>query len=568
MTGHWFLLADRPGWRLSAVLGSGTTTDGGSLRLAETAPPTVLDCPPEAYVDLPCCERAVLRPPDRTVALVAGTGQVRALAGPWRVQSVDVDGITMTDVSAGWRVPDDGCALVREWPEGTWAPDGLVCLEDGGVGVLDRVAGLVHVLDERGRWREARQAAEVPGCRPGPQPRYPTSGSATTIALDSGAPGCRWHRVVLNGQVPQGARVEVEALVTDADLGEGEVAVLDADRWADVGVFGDPALTSWDALVQAPRGRYLWLRLTLRGDGTATPVVDDVEVHFPRETSLRQLPAVYAAGESDALERFLALTDTVRASVTQLLDDVPRDLDPRSADTSPGRDLLAWLGTWVGMTGMGALPEERRRRLVGAAGELYRRRGTPDGVARHVGLWLGRRTQVLEHYRLRRWAVLDHGHLGDATKLFGREIVGRLQLDGSSAIGAFRLVSTPSPRQDPFAVYAHRFTVFVHAEPCDRPEDLDDLAATAAAVLQAVQPAHTVSSVALVTPTARVTTQASLGIDAVVAGPLPSLRLGDRLGTGPGQRLGLATTLARDPGRGDRPAIGIDARVGTRAVIG
>ncbi len=564
MTARWFLLADHPGWRSSPVLSSGTTTECGRLRLAETRPPTVLDCPPERYIDLPCCERAVLRPEDRTVALTTGMGQLRAVAGPWRVVGADDDAVTVEAVATTWRVPADGCAPVREWPEGAWAPDGLVCLDDGEVGVLDRQAGLVHVIDERGRWREARPAAEVPGCRPGPVLRYPTSGTAASVALDSGTPGCRWHRVVLNGQVPQGSRVEVEVLVTDADLGEGEVAVLPNDRWVVAGVFGDPGVTSWDVLVPGPRGRYLWLRLRLVGDGTVSPRVDDVEVHFPRETSLRELPAVYAAGESDALERLLALTDTVRGSVTGVLDDVPRELDPRSADADPARDLLAWLGTWVGMAGMGALPEERRRRLVAAAADLYRRRGTPDGVARHVGLWLGRRTQVLEHYRLRRWAVLEHGRLGDTTQLFGREVVGRLQLDGGSAIGAFRLVSTPSPRQDPFAVFAHRFTVFVHAATCDGPDDLDDLAAAAASVLRAVQPAHTLSSVAVVTPTARVTEQAALGIDAVVAGPPPPARLGDRLG---GEH-GTPFTVARDPRRGDLPAIGIDARVGTRAVIG
>ena len=566
MSGRWFLLADRPGWRASAVLGAGTTYEGGSLRLADLAAPSVLDCPPATWIDLPCCERAELRPAERTVVMVTGTGQVRAVAGPWGVLRDDDQEATVGAVAGTWRVPEDGCDPVLDWPDGAWAPTGLIPLEDGLIGVLDAAAGLVHAIDRHGKRRGVRAADSVPGCPvPEGSPRYVASGTACTVALDSGIPGCRWHRVVVNGRVPQGSHVEVEVLITDADLGEGEVAVLDDTRWSPIGVFGDPALAQWDALVRAPRGRYLWLRLTMRGDGTVTPVVDDIEVHFPRDTSLQFLPAVYAAGEADDLERFLSLTDTVRDSVTRLLDDFARELDPRSADASKGRDLLGWLGSWVGMTGTGALPEERRRRLVGAAADLYRRRGTPDGVARHVGLWLGRRVDVLEHYRLRRWAVLDEGRLGDATRLFGREIVGRLQLDGGSAIGAFRLVSTPSPRLDPFAVYAHRYTLFVHAR---AGEDPDELAATASAVVAVVQPAHTVSSVAVVTPNARVEEQATLGLDAVLAGPLPPARLGDRLADGAVEGLAGATTIARDPRRGDLPAIGIDARVGTRAVLG
>ena len=566
MSGRWFLLADHPGWRASTVLGAGTSYDDGVLRLAALPMPSVLDCPPATWIDLPCCERAELRPEERTVVLVTGTGQVRAVAGPWGVLRGEDQDATV-EVTGTWRVPDDGCLPVREWPDGAWAPSGLLALEDGLIGVLDSSAGLVHAIDRHGVRRGVRAAATMPGCPvPDGSRRYITSGTACTVALDSGLPGCRWHRVVLNGEVRQGCHVEVEVLVTDADLGEAEVAVIADSRWSPVGVFGDPALTRWDALARAPRGRYLWLRLTLRGDGSDTPVVRDVEVHFPRDTSLRHLPAVYAAGDTDDLDRFLALTDTIRDSVTGLLDTFPRELDPRSADASRGRDLLGWLASWVGMTGTGALPEVRRRRLVEAAAELYRRRGTPDGVARHVGLWLGRRVDVLEHYRLRRWAVLDEGRLGDATRLFGREIVGRLQLDGGSAIGAFRLVSTPSPRLDPWAVYAHRFTLFVHAHDGDDP---DDLAAKASAVVAGVQPAHTVSAVVVVTAHGRVGEQATLGLDAVVAGRLPSARLGDRLADG-SAALGLAraTTIARDPRRGDLPAIGIDARVGTRAVLG
>jgi phage tail-like protein len=566
MSGRWFLLADRPGWRASEILSSGTTRTEGRLRLADLAAPSVLDCPPAAWVSLPCCERAELRPQDRTVVLVAGTGQVRAVAGPWGVVRDEHGEATVRRVAPARRVPDDGCLSVLDWPGDAWNPSGLVCLDDGMVGVLDTDAGLVHVLDRFGALRGVLPAAAVAGCpAPDGAVRYARSGTAVTVALDSQLPGCRWHRVVVAGKVPQGSAVEVSVLVTDADLGEGEVAVLDASRWSALGVFGDPALDRWDCLVRAPRGRFLWLRLTLRGDGTVTPLIDDVEVHFPRDTSLRFLPSVYAAGEADDLDRLLALTDTVRDGVVAHVEGFAHQLDARSADASRDHDLLGWLGTWVGMTGMGALPEERRRRLVGAAAELYRRRGTPDGVARHVGLWLDRRTDVLEHYRLRRWAVLDEGRLGDATRLFGREIVGRLQLDGGSAIGAFRLVSTPSPRLDPFAVYAHRFTLFVHARECDDP---DALAASAAAVVAAIQPAHTVSSVAVVTATARVEQQATLGLDAVIAGPLPPARLGDRLGDAQGTGLAGTTTIARDPRRGDLPAIGIDARVGTRAVLG
>lgn len=510
------LLARRPGWRPAARLSHGVDLDGGVLRLAPLQPPSVFELPAQRVVDLPRCQRGVVDVVNRRVLILAGTGQIRLVFRP---------------------------------PEGPWQPVGLVYLPPGRLAVLD-AARLVHLFDCHGTWLGTQADLPAASAPPG----HAREGVLVTTVLDSGVPGCRWHSIKLRGRVPQGTRVEVAALTGEEELTEAEVATL-ADRWAPSATFGDPALTAWDTLVFAPAGRYLWLRLTLVGDGTATPELDDVAIHPFRHTSLERLPAIFAAGQSDFLERFLALTDTVRASVTDVLEDLPHQLDARSADASARKDFLAWLGGWVGMEDLASLPVRRRRRLIGAAAELYRRRGTPDGVARHVGMWLGRRAEVLEHYRLRRWAVTQHARLGDASVLFGPEVVRRLRLDEYARIGEFALVSTPSPRLDPFAVFAHAFTVYVHA--CEG-DDVAALAASGARIVRAVSPAHTQAVVAVVRPRATVGVQARLGLDALVAGPPPAGRVGD----------GLGLAVAADPRAGGLASIGTDARVGTRAVLG
>ena len=554
--GRWYLLAPRPGWRMSEGLSADVQLEDGTLRLADQIPlPTIFDCPPPTCSALPCCEQALLQATCRRVLVITGTGQVRLALGPYAYDAHDA----LIPADYRCELGEHACRPAPAWPDDTWSPAGVIAV-GRGVGVVDRAHRVVHVFAASGELVRTSDGSDLPGC-PWPEgtPRYRRSGTFVSTALDSGLPECIWHRVALNVTVPLGTRVTVATLTTDADLTEGEIAALGPERWATAGVCSDPAATGWDALIASPPGRYLWLSVSLDGDGAETPGIDDVEVHFPRRTSLRYLPAVFRTGPDGGsfLDRFLAATDTVRGSVTTEIDRVPWLLDPRSADAAPGHDFLGWLGQWIGMTGTGLLPTARRRRLIGEAAQLYRRRGTPDGITRHVSLWLGRRVQILEHYRLRRWAVLGHGRLGDATRLFGPEIVRRLQLDEFSQIGAFQLIDTPSPRIDPFAVYAHRFTLFVHACADDDP---DQLAATAAQVVAAVQPGHCVSSVAVVLPRMRVGAQATVGIDSVVAGPTPVTRLGDG-------RLGEGIAIARDPRCGDRPAIGIDARVGTRAAI-
>lgn len=561
MSGPFFLLSRRPGWRAEPLLGVGTHLDAGVLSLAPLPSPSVFDVPPARVLELPGCRRAVVDAEGRRVLLLAGTGQLLRIAGPWLVAA----GVA-TPVAPGWTIPSPGCAPAVTWPAGTWRPIGLVALPKGRVGVLD-AGRVVHVLGCDWAYVETLTdltVADLPhpdlaGADPAPDvpaPGFVAEGSFVTAALDSGLPGCRWHRIEVTGTVPQGCHVEVQALVTDADYTAAEVGLL--DRWVSAGVVGELA-GGWDALIAGPAGRFCWLRLTLRGDGTQTPRLTDVAVHFPRQTSLQYLPAIFAAGESDFAERFLALTDTVRASVTELLDHAHWQLDPRSADADDRRDFLAWLGGWVGMDEVNALPQARQRRLIAAAAELYRRRGTPDGVARHTGLWLGRRTSVLEHFKLRRWAVANGSRLGDASVLFGPSVVARLKLGEYSTIGDFALVGVPSPRTDPFRVFAHAYTLFVHACADD---DRDALAGAARRIARAVSPGHVAPVVRVVEATARLGVQARIGLDAVVAGPPAPARLGDA----PGALGGLA--LAADPRAGGATSLGIDSRVGTRATIG
>ena len=515
--GRQVLLARRPGWRGSATLSDGVIVDEGRLRLADVAPRSVFDCPPAQAVALPDCQRGLLDAAGSRVLIVTGTGQVRRIIGP---------------------LPG-------------WQPIGLVFLPPDRLAILD-ARHLVHLVAcHQADWRDphVETVTDVPGC-PWPEGarRYVSTGSHVTVALDSGLPGCRWHAVRLAGVLAPGTAVDAQTLTTDLDLTEAQVA-LQADQWTPAATFGDPTLGEWDALVRGIPGQYLWLRLVLRGDGTETPLLDAASVSWSRHTSIERLPAVFAAG-SDHLERLLAITDSLRDGVVDRFAGFAAELDPRSADADPTRDFLSWLGTWVGMDGLAALPVERRRRLVEAAADLYRRRGTPDGVARHVGLWLGRRTVVLEHFRLRRWAVADQARLGDDSELFGDAIVRRLRLGEFSQIGQFALVSVPSPQIDPFRVYAHHFTLFVHACPGD---DLDKLASDAARVAAGVAPAHCAAHVSVVTATARLGLQARLGMDAVISGPPAPGRVGEAL----------ALAVAPDPARSGLAAVGFDAHVGS-----
>ena len=385
-----------------------------------------------------------------------------------------------------------------------------------------------------------------------------TEGLFTSDALDSGMTGTRWDRLHLALTIPEGTSVTLLTTTSDAPLGTLEVAALGSDRWAATPLTGDEGGALALAIRSAP-GRYLWIRLALAGDGTATPSVTGIDVTTPRRTSARYLPGVYSAdaASADFLERFLGLFDELRERMLDPIEQLPALYDPLATPAAEagasGADFLDWLAGWIGIALDRHWSIDRRRRLVREAPELFRIRGTVEGLKRFVAIYTGVEPRLVEHFRLRRWLTLGETPLDGTAKLWGPEIVRRLELDRYSQIGDFALVDGGDPLTDPIAAFAHRCTLYVPVGENFSDRDaaaLDDVIAMAT-------PAHVAVDVKLARPrfvigcdcllgvntvlgrgceTAR-TDESVLGEDIRLAGPPTAFTLGS------GMRLGPDTTL-------------------------
>jgi phage tail-like protein len=383
---------------------------------------------------------------------------------------------------------------------------------------------------------------------------FATDGTYVSQALDSETWQCTWHRVAMQARVPAGGRIEVAVVTRETLLSDDEIAALPESAWAPHAPHTDPALADWDCLVVAPPGRYLWLRLRLHGDGRDTPCLCHVTVEYPRRSSADWLPAIYReeAGGGDFLARFLSIFDAQRDRLTALLDAWPGQLDPRAA-SAPG--FLEWLAGWMGLALDRHWPVAQQRALLREAWRLYELRGTAEGLVRHLRLFTGGQPRVLEHWRLRRWLYAGQGRLGEDARLYGDDIVRRLHLDEYARIGDFELVDTDDPVHDPFALYAHRCTVYVPL-PADGGGDL--FRHTVARIVAQAVPAHVDARVVYVQPRLRVGLQALIGLDTVIAAYPDHVREGEsRLGhdavlglpddepATPSLRVGRSTRLGR-----------------------
>lgn len=350
-------------------------------------------------------------------------------------------------------------------------------------------------------------------------------GVYTSKAFDGGIAGCRWDRIRLDLCLPGGTSATFTTYTADADRGDAAIAALDPSEWAaPVTITGsataaattgtDYFVRHTDALVRSDPGRYLWLRLTLSASAGALAELRRLEITFPRNTSLRMLPAVYStdAGGRDFNERLLSLFDAMRDEIKGEIRALGSVIDPRTTDAASKRDFLDWLGTWFNLELYRVWPVERRRAVLHRAGDLFKLRGTARGIELFVQLALGRKITIVESFVDRHWWFASHSRLGSSV-LFGPQIVGRAALDGTDLLSTKVINSTPTPMLDPFAVRANR--MIVYAAGCAESGAADDLTMVQK-VIDVQKPAHVAACIVSATPDMRLGVNARLGLDAVI----------------------------------------------------
>jgi phage tail-like protein len=259
---------------------------------------------------------------------------------------------------------------------------------DGG-GLASTPDGVYY--DSRDRWLP--MAAQ-------PRMRFVSEGTVQTrVPFDGDVPRTTWHRVFLDACIPPDCHVQVESRSADsreqlrAESWQPEPAPylraagseLPFDR-----PFGSDTPTgtgTWEVLLQQAGGRYLDLRLTLRGNGRATPRIQSLRVYAPRFSYLKEyLPDVYQNDDTSAdfLERFLANPEGLFTALEGKIAAAEQLFDTRTVPS----EYLDWLGRWLGAEFSSDLEPERRRLFLDHALPLYRRRGTMSGLLTLIDLAL------------------------------------------------------------------------------------------------------------------------------------------------------------------------------------
>lgn len=109
---------------------------------------------------------------------------------------------------------------------------------------------------------------------------------------------------------------------------------------------------------------------------------------------IQYLPAIFQKPPTEespevALERLLLPFEQEMAQIEDLLAIIDRHFSPALLDAQQVEEFLPWLATWVALLLDEEWDEDKRRRLISEAVQLYRWRGTAFGLKRFLEIYTG-----------------------------------------------------------------------------------------------------------------------------------------------------------------------------------
>ncbi len=340
-----------------------------------------------------------------------------------------------------------------------------------------------------------------------------TPGGTSRRVFDGREPGCVWHRLRLDGNIPPGTTVTVASRASD------DLDLLDQLIWQPepqpyqrgdgteqvyVSPTDEAHAGTWELLFQQARGRYLQLQLTFSGDGRRTPRIRALRVSYPRFSYLDQyLPAVWRDDPISAsfVDRFLANTEGFLTTLEDRVAAAHMLFDPRS--TPP--DFLDWLASWFGIALDANWDVYRRRLFIGHIMTFFQYRGTRRGLLMALRLALddviddgvftlpdagirARGIRIIERFRARATLAVQVGDPTDAVRKLdgvaswsadsGRSPLIQSYINAGKTYGFNGLTDYPTrmPTADPEQAFWLRFSYtalgFRPLQPADITADL------------------------------------------------------------------------------------------------
>ncbi|WP_141501582.1 phage tail protein [Paenibacillus luteus] len=249
--------------------------------------------------------------------------------------------------------------------------------------------------------------------------------------LDSGVYEMEWHKLVLEANQQNDTQINIRYYASDqrevfmdqdhVDLDEyvSNEEIPPETKLASLSpLWSKPLKDPQDALLIQTKGRYLWLFIELIGSAPHAPVIQSLEIHFPRSSYLEYLPSIYQRDErsKDFLARYLSIFQTMIEDTDHKIGQVTRTLEANNASGSS----LRWLLGWLGINAEDYWSEEQLRQLLKVAPTLYNLRGTKFAMETLISIYTGEKPIILEYEQVK--PLKENPELGEvADRLYAAD---------------------------------------------------------------------------------------------------------------------------------------------------
>lgn len=217
--------------------------------------------------------------------------------------------------------------------------------------------------------------------------------------LDAGESGTYWHRLCVNCTLGENMAYAVSVYGTDSlnEAGKAGKLAEEADSWKRL----LELLRPWklldfqnprDVLLKQAACRYLWIAVTLWGNGGGSPAVGQIQIWFPSKSWLSYLPEYYQAQKSTFLERYLTVFQTIYEEMEQDIRSSAGRLELQTEEQNQFSQLTGWLN----MDNRQMWKQERLRRYLAMGAAAYGDRGTRRGLERLVECFTGEHPFIVE----------------------------------------------------------------------------------------------------------------------------------------------------------------------------
>lgn len=425
---------------------------------------------------------------------------------------------------------------------------------------------------------------------------FRTRGAMWSSAISVSPVKTAWHRV----------EVEMSRLAAGAHL---RLFVFTSDRKTDAPVvdntkdnpFADPkwrpAITPSegfadlsDLFVGGEPAQFIWIGALFTSEGRSTPVVSQFRLEYNHDGYINHLPTIYRNDSAckEFLQGFLSLFESLFDDVEEKIVDLSVLFDP----VSTPKDILPWLAGWLAVELNEDWDEEKQRRTIAQAFEVYGRRGTAEGLREMLRIFGGVNAIIEEPIMNASWWSLpaesapcgcraktsscgcqqgsgscgcrkqtgeptweatENSILGVTTMLLPASAQGAV-LGSSATLDQSHLITNEEFGEPLFSDVAHQFSIQIYRTQLHCAETLPRVKA----IIEREKPAHTEYHLCVIEPRLRVGYQAQVGKDAVVGGPASEVQLHE------GMMLDRQSSLGgkQSGALGERSRVGVSTRVG------